>query len=418
MNKRLISIGAGRLAGHLRLLALVVLIVVPALARSTGAPPGRTGAPPGDNCTGCHLGTLNSGAGNLKIEFAGGSSYVPGQTYKVRVTLADPAAQRWGFELTGRVGADKLAKGGNFSIDDSSRTQFSPGSTPGEYVTHTSAGTSPGTSGSSSWEANWTAPLAGTGPVTFYAAGNAANNNGANTGDLIYTTSLQISEAGTTVTGETYILPFLAYGGGWYSALYLANTTDAPATVAVQFYRDDGADLSVPLTGIGPVSNYTVSIPARGAINLEAPNSGGLQRGWAKATLPTGVTGYGLFRQSVSGRADQEAVVPFSEDSRLVGYMVWDDMLFTTSMSVLNPEDTPAVATLAVFAGNGAQIGTVTLNLPGRSLQAFNLREQPGLAGVTGKLGSLRLSVPAGSVAALGLRFGDTAITSIPVEQP
>ncbi len=418
MKNSFVCFGADRLASWPRLLTLVALVAAPAIARSTGAPPGRTGAPPGTDCTACHLGTANSGSGNVRIEFSSGSSYVPGQTYKVRVTLTDPVAQRWGFEVTGRMGADRLTKSGTFAIDDSTRTQFSPGSTAGEYVTHTSAGTSPGTSGSSTWEVNWTAPPVGSGPVTFYAAGNAANNNGANTGDLIYTTSLQVTEAESGVTGETYLLPFLAYGGGWYSAIYLANTTDTPTTAAVRFYGTDGSDLSVPLIGIGPVSTQTVNIPARGAISLEAPNSGTLQRGWTKLTLPAGVTGYGLFRQTVAGRPDQEAVIPLSEDSRQSANMVWDDIFFTTSMSVLNPEDAAATVTLSVFAGNGTQIGTVNLNLPARSLQAFNLREQPGLAGVTGKLGTLRLSVPAGSVAALGLRFGDAAITSIPVDQP
>ncbi len=415
MNNRLISNGAGRL----HVIALVALAALPALARSTGAPPGRTGAPPGDNCTVCHQGTVNSGAGSLKIEFSNGSTYAPGQTYKVRVTLADPAAQRWGFELTARMGADKLDKVGSFAIDNSTLTQFSPGSTPGEYVTHTTAGTSPGTTGSSSWEVNWTAPAAGTGPVTFYAAGNAANNNGANTGDLIYTTSLTVAEAGgAAVTGKSYVLPQFAYGGGWYSALYFSNTTDVPATIGVEFYAKDGSSLSVPLIGVGPVSNQVATIPAKGTVILEAPNSGNLQEGSAEVILPIGVTGYGIFRQSISGRSDQEAVVPLSEDSRQVANMIWDETAFTTAMAVVNPESQSVTVTISVFDAGGSQIGTVALNLAAHERKAFALRDQPGLAGVTSKRGLARLSVPAGSVAALGLRFGGEAFTSIPVDYP
>jgi len=317
------------------------------------------------------------------------------------------------------MGAGMLDKGGSFSIDDAASTRFAPGSSAGEYVTHTSSGTSAGTSGSRSWEANWTAPAAGTGAVTFFAAGNAANNNGNNAGDTIYTTSIQIAEAGgPAVTGKSYVLPQLAFGGGWYSALYFSNSTDAPATIGVAFYGADGSSLSVPLVGVGPVSNQVATIPAKGTVIMEAPNSGGLQQGWAQATLPPGVTGYGIFRQSVQGQPDQEAVVPLSEDSRQVANMIWDDTGFTTAMAVVNPKSQAVAVTFIVFDAGGAQIGTVNLNLAGHSRQAFVLRDQPGLAGVTSKRGLIRLSVPEGAVSALGLRFGGVAFTSIPVEYP
>jgi hypothetical protein len=419
MNKDFFFYQTRRLAGRLRIFGLMALIAAPAFAISSGAPPGRTGAPPGDNCTACHLGTVNSGSGSLRIEFSNGATYVPGQTYKVRVTLADPAARRWGFELTARIGAGMLDKGGTFSIDDANRTRFSPGSAAGEYVTHTSAGTSPGTGVSSSWEANWTAPAAGTGPVTFFAAGNAANNSGTNSGDTIYTTSFQITEAGPpAVTGTPHVLPQFAFGGGWYTALYFSNTTDAPAMIGVRFHGTGGADLSVPLAGIGPVSNHEVTIPAKGTVILEALNSGNLQEGSAVATLPMGVTGYGIFRQSVQGESDQEAVVPLSEDSRQVANMVWDDTAFTTAIAVVNPKSDAVTVTINVYRADGSQVGTIPLNLAGHSRQAVVLREQPGLAGMSGNRGLLRLSVPTGAVSALGLRFGGRAFTSIPVDYP
>jgi hypothetical protein len=402
-----------------RFLALLAILATTAFGRSTGAPAGRTGAPPGDNCTGCHGGTPNTGPGSIKIEFPGGGSYMPGNTYKVRVTVADPAGARWGFQVTARMGADKLTKAGNFAIDNATTTQFAPGSAVGEYVTHTAAGTSAGTSGSSTWEVSWTAPAAGSGLVTFYAAGNAANNSGTNQGDLIYMTSLAITEAADTpVTGKSYILPQLAFGGGWYTAIYLSNTTDAMVHVDVKFRSTDGTDLSVPLVGVGPVTSQLVMIGPRATALLEAPNSGTLRQGWTELTLPDGVTGYGVFRQSSAGRADQEAVVPLSEDSRQQANMSWDDTALTTAMAVVNPGASAISVTMIVYGNDGAQIGTSTLNLGARNRVAFNLRDQPGMAGVTGKRGLARLSVTTGSVAALGLRFAGEAITSIPVSYP
>lgn len=407
------------IATDARFLTLIAVLAASAHARSTGSPIRATGAPPGTNCTQCHTGTVNSGPGSIKIEFPSGGSYTPGNTYKVRVTLADPAATRWGFELTARMGADRTATAGRFTIDNPTTTQFSPGSTAGEYVTHTTAGTAQGTSGSVSYEVSWAAPAAGSGTVTFYAAGNAANNSGNNQGDQIYSTSLAITElSDTPVTGKSHILPQLVFGGGWYTAMYFSNTTDAPVRISVKFRGANGSDLSVPLVGLGPVTEQTVSIAPRATAMLEAPNSGSLQQGWTEAILPAGVTGYGVFRQSVQGRADQEAVVPMSEESRQTAYLTWDDASLTTAMAVVNPGADAITVTMAVYGNDGAQIGTVTLNLGGRSRTTFLLRDQPGMAGVTGKRGMARLSVTTGSVAALGLRFAGEALTSIPVSYP
>lgn len=407
----------GATASWLRLLALMALAALPVMAISGGAPPGMTGAPPGDNCTSCHTGSANSGPGSLSIEFPDGNTYVPGQTYKLRITLSDPAAQRWGFQITARRGAQQLDLAGAFSIVDSARSQFAPGSAPGAYVTHAADGTASGSSGSNSWEVNWTAPSSGAGSVRFYAAGNAANNDGTNFGDSIYVTAVEVGEGvADEPTTFTRILPQFAFGGGWYTALYFSNTTDGPLTVSAEFRAAGGAPLSVPLVGIGPVSSHSAVIPPRGTIILEAPNAGNLEQGWAKISVPEGVSAYGIFRQSVAGRADQEAVVPVSEDSRQMANMIWDDAGFATAIAVVNPRDQAVTVTFHVYSGNGAQLGTVTLNLTPYAREAFALRDRPELAGVTSQRGLARLSVPSGALAALGLRFAGEAFTSIPVD--
>ena len=42
---------------------------------------------------------------------------------------------------------------------------------------------------------SWTAPATDVGPVTFYVAANAANNNGNNQGDQIYNTKVTLTPA-------------------------------------------------------------------------------------------------------------------------------------------------------------------------------------------------------------------------------
>jgi hypothetical protein len=57
------------------------------------------------------------------------------------------------------------------------------------YVEHIPAGTHAGDPGPVSWSFEWTAPETPPDSVVFYAAGNAANNNGSTSGDYIYTTT-------------------------------------------------------------------------------------------------------------------------------------------------------------------------------------------------------------------------------------
>jgi len=83
------------------------------------------------------------------------------------------------------------------------QTQIVEDNLPGfrrQYAEHTSQGAFSGQTGGASWTLNWTAPAEDSGPVTFYAAGNQADNNGSNTEDQIYTTQVTISPT-APVTG-------------------------------------------------------------------------------------------------------------------------------------------------------------------------------------------------------------------------
>jgi hypothetical protein len=70
----------------------------------------------------------------------------------------------------------------------------------GKYMTHTSAGTAQTATNSRTWTFQWTAPTAGTGTVTVYAAMNATNSSNSSSGDLIYSSSLVIPEAPATLS--------------------------------------------------------------------------------------------------------------------------------------------------------------------------------------------------------------------------
>jgi uncharacterized protein (TIGR03437 family) len=192
---------------RLYLLGVMLTGIAPidALAHSYGPPPRVTGAA-GDNsraCTACHTGSaLNSGSGSVKILLQSGSVYIPGVKQRIAVQVSDPDQQRWGFELTARLNSD-LANGqaGDFTpVDNFTQVICEdngprPCATPVTFVTHTSAGTRNGTKGGATFQFDWTPPATNAGPVTLFVAGNAANGNGAPTGDQIYTSSVQLSPA-------------------------------------------------------------------------------------------------------------------------------------------------------------------------------------------------------------------------------
>ncbi len=184
-------------------LVMTALFLIPtlALAFSGGAPNGRTGAPGETTCTGCHSTfPLNSGTGSLNVTDL--SNWQPGQDYDLTVTVDDPDASRWGFSFTVLNEAGDSV--GTLSALDGNTQTASSGSR--DYAKQTSSGTQSGTTSQASWTMRWTAPAAGTGNVTLYMAGNAANGNGATSGDHIYADSFSWAEG----TASPVPMPVLA----------------------------------------------------------------------------------------------------------------------------------------------------------------------------------------------------------------
>jgi hypothetical protein len=217
-------------------------------------------------------------------------------------------------------------------------------------------------------------------------------------------------------TTTSVALPQFVFGGAWYSALYFSNTTNAQATVQVTFTDDFNAPLFVPLVGIGSVASRTVSLNPGATVVLEALNgTGATNEGWANVSLPTGVIGYGVFRQVVPGRADQEALLPFTPESSQAADFTYDDNLFTTAVAFLNPSSQQVTLTVTAFGPDGAQVGTTQVSLAPGAKSNNSLRAYPGMSGVIGKQGRVTVSTPNGAVSILGLRFGGSAFTNIPI---
>jgi hypothetical protein len=148
-------------------------------AMGAGPPNGFTGAPDENDCRACHLDNDGPGAFTLGVP----AVYFPGRTYSVTVThsTTDTTRRRWGFQMTSLVGTGGA---GTFaSINNQTQTGAENGRS---YINHTNQGSFANQAGGATWTFNWTAPVSGSGPVTFYAAGNQANNDHNSDNDQIY----------------------------------------------------------------------------------------------------------------------------------------------------------------------------------------------------------------------------------------
>ena len=151
------------------------------------------------------------------------------------------------------------------------------------------------------------------------------------------------------------VLPQIAFGGGWYSALYFTMSGAGNASFQVNFVNADGTPLNVPSFG---AASTTVNLVGHGTAFVEAPNTGPLNQGYATFSLPPGVTGYGVFRQSVDGRAEQEAVVPLSSAGSTTCTLIWDDTNLTTAVAIVNLSSAANIVTVTARDFQGRTLGT------------------------------------------------------------
>ncbi|MCB0516999.1 MAG: choice-of-anchor V domain-containing protein [Chitinophagales bacterium] len=148
-------------------------------------PPLNSGAPGQSSCNanGCHAVTPNSASGNVQIVSAATDGYASNKTYAMNINISDNTAQRFGFQMVALDGEGNSSGSFIAGSDNKTALQTQAGL---QFINHKNT---PNPS-ASTFSFQWLAPGTDTGPITFYAAANAANGNGSSTGDHIYTNSL------------------------------------------------------------------------------------------------------------------------------------------------------------------------------------------------------------------------------------
>jgi len=224
-------------------------------------------------------------------------------------------------------------------------------------------------------------------------------------------TSAQILQLAEDANYANAIMPQFAFGGGWYSAVYFSSVNGVPVSFPVNFKSDHGT----ALTGVPGGSTQTINLPSFGSTIIEAPNSGDLNQGYVTASLPPGVTGYAIFRQSLSGVPDQEAVAPLSPSGTGTLNMVYDDLNAITALALVNPGGSTSTITIMATGPDGSTIATsAPIVLAANNKTENVLRSFPGLEAVAGTRGKLLIFSSGGPVSALGFRVHGVALTDIP----
>jgi uncharacterized protein (TIGR03437 family) len=253
------------------------------------------------------------------------ANYSPNQEINVTVTLNQANRARFGFQITALD--DQGGRAGEMTVTDASRTQRITGVVLGklrEYIEHNFSGTAPNGANQGSWTFRWKAPAQSVGRVTFYIAGNAANGNGSNSGDFIYTINrsldaapalapfTSVSAASFAATGTLSANGIAAgFGTGLSANVVSATTVPLPTQLdgtEVRVRGADNVDRSAGLFFVAPTQiNYL--IPAgtpNGSATITVRRNG---TDVAQGTVTVQTVAPGLFSANASGQGVAAAVL-------------------------------------------------------------------------------------------------------------
>lgn len=149
-----------------------------------GPPLGFSGGFGEDHCQACHSGDkVNARLGSLRISAP--ERYSAGETYTVAITLTRPGMAIGGFQLTARFEKGG-AQAGTLAFADGQQDRVNVGTDRAvQYAYHSRHGSQLTATDVVRWTLRWTAP-AGSRPVLFHAAANAANGDDSQEGDFVY----------------------------------------------------------------------------------------------------------------------------------------------------------------------------------------------------------------------------------------
>lgn len=325
----------------------------------------------------------------------------PNQEADITITISQLGRTRFGFQAT--LIDDQGRVAGSITEIEPQRTQMFPGTVGNnlrQYIFHEFNGTTPnGGTNQGRWTFRWKAPAESVGRITLYVASNAANNNGAESGDLIYTTSASSQPAAAipavaTVSAASFaqnaaLAPetiVAGFGTDLSQNVVIASTTPLPTELdgTQVVVRDaNNVDRNAPLFFVAPTQiNYLV--PAGTAVGTATIS---VRRGGntvAQGTVQIDTISPGIFTANASGQG-----VPAAVALRVVGAQQTFESIFTVQNGVatatpinLGPVGNDVYLILFGTGVKGASAGSITATIGGTETPVLGFAPAPGFVGL------------------------------------
>jgi uncharacterized protein (TIGR03437 family) len=280
-----------------------ILVMVPSVlllyAYSTGPDPRYTAAPGDDKlaCTACHnTSPLNSGGGNVKINFANGQTYTPGVAQTFSIVITDAVSRVYGFQMTARLESNLTnGQAGDFTagaqqivLCDNNTfkgvNSVCPGNAPVQFIEHGQPFLT------NTISVKWTPPATDAGNVHLYIAANAANGDNNYTGDHIYTADYVLTPQTASGGGAAPTIALVQCAGGFNPKAGLTSGTwleifgTGLSTTTRTWGGDDfkGSNAPTTLDGVSVTVNGIpayVAYVSPGQINVQAPDDSSIGPG-------------------------------------------------------------------------------------------------------------------------------------------
>jgi len=429
-----------------RLTSVALFLFLPAVVLAESQTPsiGYSGAPTdhgGANCITCHTGLpLNDPSGSLKVTV---TNYVPSVQQLIRIVIQNPNASRWGFQMTIREQSNQTLSAGTFTVPTGQMneqvvcedgSQFGSaaacsGNNIAEFAEHQNAPR--GQAGTPyEFDVMWTPPEQEIGRLEVYVAAVAADGDGTDAGDYVYTYTQTLSNVGNCALSEQPTFNAIVNGasfapgfssGSMVSIFGAGFQTSGQARVAGLGDYVNGAfptELGcVSVEVSGPGIDQAVPIPIAfasfGQINAQMPNFSGTGPVMLTVTVNPGSNGvnsavatlstlqeyspaFFLFPNSTSIAAEEAGTGAIVADSSVVagasaakpGDIV---SLFGTGFGAVNP----AVAPGAVAGGKASIAGAITVTLGGETLPASSVMYAGLSPGSISGLYQFNIQIPA-----------------------
>lgn len=365
-------------------------------ASAGGPDPRSTGAPGEQTCasSACHLGSpVNSGSGSVSLSGIP-ANYALNQEYTITVTVSQSGRSTFGFQAT--VIDDQGREVGTFTAGAGTGLIASPvGNNLRRYVRHT---TPKETANQGVWTFRWKAPSQSAGRVTFYAAGNAANGDTTQSGDLIYTTSSisqpPVSLASVATVSSASFAQNVALAPNMivsaFSAAALSQNVVSASTNPLPTELD-GTEIEVRdststtrkagLFFVAPSQiNYWIPTgTANGIATISVKRSGSVI---AEGTVTIESTSPGIFTANTFGTG-----VPAAVALRVVGATQTFESIYTNSGGTITatPIDLANGDVYLILFGTGiigAAANTVSATIGGTSTPILGFAAAPGFVGL------------------------------------